>query len=136
MVNKMKRAVISARFNSDIIKVWNTVTDTKRRAWRSDLSKTEISGNGKTFIEYTKKGLPTIFNITWEQFPERYVLNLQNRHISGRWSGEFSRDGDGTRIEFSEEVTVKNPILNLFAGVYLKRKQAVFIRDLRKALGE
>ncbi|MCL1828414.1 MAG: SRPBCC family protein [Oscillospiraceae bacterium] len=133
----MKRAVTTSYFSSDIIKVWNIVTDSRRHAvWRSDLSKVEISGDGKTFIEYTKRGFPTIFNNTWEQFPERYVLNMQNRRMSGRWTGDFSRTEDGTRVEFSEEVTAKNPVMNLFAGYYLKKKQKVFIRDLKKALGE
>ena len=132
----MKRSVITANFSSDIVKVWNTVTDNRRHTWRSDLSKIEISGDGKTFIEYTKRGFPTIFTVTWEQFPERYVFNMQNQHLSGRWTGDFVRDGEGTRVEFSEEVTVKNPVFNLFAGFYLKKKQAAYVRDLRKVLGE
>lgn len=55
----MKKSSITALFKSDIEAVWSVVTDNQNYSWRSDLSKIDILGDGKTFIEYTKKGFPT-----------------------------------------------------------------------------
>ena len=50
--------------------------------------------------------------------------------------GLFTKDGSGTKIELTEEVEVANPVMNLFITSYLKKQQAAYIADLRKALGE
>ncbi|MDD3416324.1 MAG: hypothetical protein PHY47_20370 [Lachnospiraceae bacterium] len=54
----------------------------------------------------------------------------------GDTTGVFSENGTGTSIVFTEEVSVKNPIMNLLIGIYLKKQQNRYIQDLRKALGE
>lgn len=56
--------------------------------------------------------------------------------MDGRWIGLFSRDDSGTKIEFTEEVEVANPIMNLFVKAHLKKQQATYITNLRKAMGE
>lgn len=132
----MKKATITGLFNSDIQKIWDIVTDNHNYTWRSDLSKIEISGDELTFIEYTKSGFPTTFTITLKKPIERYEFDMRNQNIEGHWVGLFSQTSKGAQIEFTEEVTVKNPIMNLFAGFYLKKQQVTYINDLRKALGE
>ena len=133
----MKQFSVSAIFKSDIQKVWDIVTDNTQYAWRSDIGKVEVSDDGQTFIEYTKKGgFPTTFTITLKNTGERYEFDMQNQNMSGHWTGVFSSIDDGTKIDFTEELNVKNPIMNLFAGAYLGKQQATYINDLRKALGE
>ncbi|MCL2342589.1 MAG: SRPBCC family protein [Firmicutes bacterium] len=132
----MKKSVVMATFKSDIQKVWDTVTDNKNYSWRSDLSKIEIAADGQKFIEYAKNGFPTNFTITLKKPLERYEFEMENKNMHGHWVGIFSLEQEGTKIEFSEEVTVKNPIMNLLVGAYLKKQQAAYIADLRKALGE
>ncbi|CAB1244556.1 hypothetical protein CLOSBL3_10939 [Clostridiaceae bacterium BL-3] len=56
--------------------------------------------------------------------------------MNGHWIGVFSPVNDGTQVKFTEEISVNNPIMNLFAGFYLKRQQSRYIEDLRKELGE
>ena len=56
--------------------------------------------------------------------------------MKGYWIGKFNKIGDGTEIEFTEEVSLNNPIMNLFAGIYLKKQQELYIKDLKKALVE
>lgn len=87
-------------------------------------------------IEYTKSGFPTAFTITFKKLYERYEFNMENRNMGGHWAGLFIKTQDGTQIEFTEEVMVKNPIMNLFTGIYLKKQQAIYPADLKKALGE
>lgn len=56
--------------------------------------------------------------------------------MRGHWIGIFSKDGSGTKIEFTEEVEMTNPIMNLFVKSYLKKQQATYVADLKKVLGE
>ncbi len=53
------------------------------------------------------------------------------------WRSDLSKidvsiDGNS----FTEKVSVNNPIMNLFAGLYLKKQQSLYIADLKKELGE
>lgn len=59
----MANSNIKAIIKCDITKVWETVLTVEKYQWRSDLSKTVVI-NEKQFIEYTKKGYPTIFTVT------------------------------------------------------------------------
>lgn len=132
----MKKSSITAIFKSDIKTVWNIVTDNQNYSWRSDLSKIDILDDGKTFIEYTKNGFPTTFTIILKTPFERYEFDMQNKNMNGHWFGNFTQKQDGTEIEFVEELSIKNPIMKLFAGAYLRKQQAAYVADLRKALGE
>jgi hypothetical protein len=132
----MKKSTMTAVLGSDIQRVWDVVTDNENYAWRSDINKVETKGNGQVFIEYTKDGFPTTFTITSKKPPELYEFEMKNQHMQGRWRGIFSQKNGRTHIEFTEEVSVKNPIMNLFAKAYLRKQQTAYIADLRKALGE
>lgn len=130
------RITIKARLHSDIQKVWDIITDNYNYAWRSDLNRVSVSEDGETFIEYAKNGFPTTFSVSLKQPCERYELDMSNANMSGHWIGEFSRSENRTHLKFTEEVFVQNPIKNLFAGLYLKRRQTLYIKDLKRALGE
>ena len=132
----MKKSSITAVFKSDIQTVWNIVTDNQNYSWRSDLSKIETLDDGKTFVEYTKSGFPTTFTITLKKPFERYEFDMKNGNMTGHWYGNFKQKQGGTEIEFVEELSIKNPLMKLFAGAYLKKQQATYVADLRKALGE
>ena len=132
----MKRSSISAVLKSNIQEVWNVVTDNDNYSWRSDVSKIETHDNGNTFIEYTKSGFPTTFTITLKKPFERYEFDIKNKNIEGHWFGVFTEEHGNTKIEFTEELSIKNPIMSLFVGIYLKKQQTTYIGDLRKALGE
>jgi len=132
----MARVTISARFKSDIQMVWDIVTNNQQYGWRSDISKIEVLDDGQTFIEYTKEGFPTTFVITVKNDCERYEFAIENKNISGHWTGVFSSVDGETQVTFTEDISVKNPILNLFAAAYLKKQQATYISDLKKALQE
>lgn len=132
----MKKSTITATFKADIKKVWEVVTNNSKYDWRSDLSKIDVSSDENSFTEYTKDNFPTEFNITLKKPCERYEFDMTNNNMSGHWTGIFSSVNNGTQIEFTEEVSVNNPIMNLFAGLYLKKQQSLYIADLKKELGE
>jgi Polyketide cyclase / dehydrase and lipid transport. len=132
----MKKSTITATFKADIKKVWEVVTNNNKYEWRSDLSKIDVSVDGNSFTEYTKGNFPTKFNITSKKPYERYEFDMTNKNMNGHWTGVFSSVNDnGTQIEFTEEVSVNNLIMNLFVGLYLKKQQSLYIADLKKELG-
>lgn len=132
----MKKSIITAEFKADIKKVWKVVTDNNKYEWRSDLSKVDVSSDGNSFTEYTKDNFPTKFTVTLKKPYEKYEFDMINKNMKGHWIGTFSANNSGTQIEFTEEVSVNNPIMNLFVGLYLKKQQALYMADLKRELGE
>lgn len=124
---------IKATLNSDIKKVWETVTSLENCAWRSDLDKIEII-NDKQFVEYTKDGFSTNFTITVKESCKRYEFDMENNNMKGHWTGLFTQNGNKTEIEFTEDVTAKKLIMKPFAKSYLKKQQTQYISDLKKEL--
>ena len=126
---------IKADFQSDIHKVWETVTSAQNYTWRSDLSKTEIL-NEKQFVEYTKEGYATTFTITAAEPFKRWEFDMENGNMTGHWIGVFTQIGEYTEIDFTEDVTAKKIFMKPFVKSYLKKQQAQFISDLKTALAE
>lgn len=132
----MKKLTVIADFKSPIEKVWEIVTDNSNFKWRSDLSKIVVANDQNCFSEFTKSGFETQFVITAKNPYKRYEFSMKNKNMSGYWIGVFRRNGDSTQIEFTEQVDMSNPVMNLLAGTYIKKQQSTYISDLRKALGE
>lgn len=129
----MKRRTVTAQIPCDVETVWDIVTDNRHYAWRSDLSKIEIIDETH-FDEYTKDGFVTHFSITEKEPYQVYRFDMENQNMSGHWTGVFESCKSGTQITFTEEVKVKNPIMNLFISGYLKKQQNTYISDLIRAV--
>lgn len=85
----MAIANISAIINNDIHKVWDIVLAIdKYSTWRSDLSKTEVI-NDKKFVEHTKDGYATTFNVTMVEPYKRWEFDIENSNMKGHWIGAF-----------------------------------------------
>ena len=135
----MRSSTIEAEFSSKIEDVWKAVTNNEDYGWRSDLKKIEVSKGGKSFTEYTKDGFETKFIITNKVEFERYEFNMESRNLTGHWIGLFEKTpSGGTKITFTENITMKNPIMKLLSYIFLdlKKMQQTYISDLRKRLGE
>jgi len=128
----VKSSTVTAQFSCDCKTAWDIVTDNENFEWRSDLSKIEIIDKS-WFDEYTRDGFVTHFRITAK---EPYRFDMENQNMRGHWSGIFESCDGGTQITFTEEVQVRKRIMNLFVKGYLKRQQARYIADLRKALAK
>ncbi|MBQ3566247.1 MAG: SRPBCC family protein [Oscillospiraceae bacterium] len=124
---------IKAEIDCNIEKVWEIVTSVDKYSWRSDLSRTEIV-NDKQFIEYAKNGFSTKFSVTISEQYKRWEFDIDNDNINGHWTGIFKQKGNKTEIDFTEEVFAKKIFMKPFLKGYLKKQQAQFISDLKKAL--
>ncbi len=113
--------------------VWETVTNLKDYTWRSDLSSVEILSENQ-FVEHDKSGYATKFTITCTKPLERWEFDMENGNMRGHWVGAFAKVGENTEIEFTESVKAKKLIMKPFVRAYLKKQQARYISDLRKAL--
>ena len=129
----MANSNIKVVLECDIQRVWDIVTSLENYAWRSDLSKIEII-NEKQFVEYTKEGYPTTFTITVMKPYERWEFNMENDNMKGHWTGIFTRQGGRTEIDFTEDVTVKKWFMKPFVKAFIKKQQAQYVSDLKRAL--
>ena len=115
--------------------VWDFVLDIENYAvWRSDLSKTEVISD-KQFIEYTQDSYPTSFTVTLVEPYRRWEFDMENSNMTGHWTGIFTAKGDETEIDFTEQVEAKKLLMKPFVKSYLRKQQAQFVADIRKALG-
>lgn len=130
----MVQSKIKVEFEISLDKVWNMVTSLENFSWRSDLSKIEVIEVRKKFVEYTKDGYATTFTITHFEPMKRYEFDMNNENMSGHWIGLFQCDNGKTVIDFTENVSAKKLIMKPFVGMYLKKQQATYIADLKKAL--
>ncbi len=129
MANLSIKTIIS----KDIQTVWEKVTDVRNYGWRSDLSRTEVL-NEKKFIEYTKDGFPTVFTVTAFEPFSLWEFDIDNDNIKGHLKGVFTESDGNTEIVFTEEVSAKKFLMKPFVKAYLKKQQALFVSDLKKAL--
>ena len=132
----MANATIKVLISEELHKVWDFVLDIKNyAAWRNDLIKTEVVSD-KQFIEYSKDGHPTTFSVTRVEPYRRWEFDMDNGNMSGHWTGVFTAKGEGTEIVFTEQVKAKKLLMKPFVKLYLKKQQAQFVADLKKALQE
>ncbi len=124
---------IKAVFPAETQKVWDTVTSLTACAWRSDLDRIEVVSETK-FIEYTKEGFATTFTVTVTDPCKRWEFDMENDNMKGHWTGVFTPKGDLTEVAFTENVTAKKLLLKPFVKPFLKKQQARYISDLKKAL--
>jgi len=135
----MRKSSITATFQANIQSVWNVVTDNENYTWRSDLLKIDIFDGGNRFIEYTKDGYSTTFTVTVKEACKRYEFDMENKNFVGHWTGIFTEsENGGTKIDFTEELNIKNPIMEILSYLFmnLKKMQQTYVSDLRKKLGE
>jgi len=118
----------------DLENVWNIVVSLDNYKWRSDLSSIEIIEDGKEFVEHTKDGYATEFKITTLMPMSQYAFDMDNANMHGHWVGTFSKEQGGCFIDFTEDVTAKKIIMKPFVKGYLKKQQAIYLADLKKAL--
>ncbi len=117
----------------DVKRVWETVTSLTACAWRSDLSRVQVLSDTQ-FVEYTKDGYPTTFTTTALEPYRRWEFDLENGNIKGHWTGLFTQKDGHTLLELTEDVTAKKFFMRPLVKVYLKKQQARYIADLKRAL--
>lgn len=130
----MAVSTIRAEFQCDLEKVWDIVTSLDNYSWRSDISKIVVLKPQKEFEEHTKEGYITKFTITAFEKCKLYEFDMENNNMKGHWKGKFSYQNGKTIIDFTEDVAAKKLFMKPFVGIYLRKQQSAYIRDLKQTL--
>ena len=128
----MPTSKVTVHFPCPVERVWRTVTDLTRTAWRSDLARVEIVDETH-FIEHTKSGYATNFTVAACEPCRRWAFFMENGNMSGSWEGIFEETADGARLTCTETVNAKRWWMRPFVPGYLKRQQKRYLDDLRAA---
>ena len=129
----MATSQVAAEFSCPVETLWRTVTDLEHTGWRSDLARVEILDESR-FVEHTRNGYATCFTVTAREAPRFWAFTMENGNMSGAWEGHFVETANGSRLACSETVTAKRWWMRPFVPGYLKRQQALYLEDLRRAL--
>lgn len=130
----MTTSNIKAVLPCNLSKLWEIVLDVDDYdTWRSDLRKAEKIDE-KQFVEYTPKGYATTFSVTCVEKHKRWEFDMENSNMKGHWIGVFTPNGNETEIDFTEYIAVKKVYMKPFVKAFLKKQQAQFVADLRKAV--
>lgn len=130
----MIKTNIKITIDVPVARVWQKLTDFGNQDWRSDLKHAEMLSE-RSFVEVTKNGTKTEFEVSLVQSNQRLELQFENDYISGKWIGLFYDQGAHTTLDFTELVRCKRWWMRLFASKQLLNMQRQYIRDLLGALG-
>lgn len=87
------------------------------------------------FIEYTKNGYPTYFEIIAKDPLKEYQFNIKNSNLVGKWTGKFYTTSENkVLLDFTEEIEVKSLPMKLLAKPYLKSQQKRYMKDLENII--
>ena len=133
----MRESNILANLKSSPRSIWEIIINNEDYFWRSDLEKIEIVDETK-FIEYHKSGNKTVF-IVVDKIPyEEYRLNIFHDKFTGERILRLEEEKDGTNLELSEKIEMNDKLTELlsYMSMNIKMEQKIYIRDLKKKLGE
>ena len=133
----MRESNILANLKSSPRNIWEIIINNEDYFWRSDLEKIEIVDETK-FIEYHKSGNKTVF-IVVDKIPyEEYRLNIFHDKFTGERILRLEEEKDGTTLELSEKIEMNDKLTELlsYMSMNIKMEQKIYIRDLKKKLGE
>lgn len=138
-MSKARVAEATAYFKSDIKSVWDVVINNEDYNWRSDIKKIETTAGGTQWKEYYDNEKYTKFALIEKVKYIRYIFKMENDMFIGHWTGHFyHNDKSGTKVVFTENVFIKNPIIRIISGLFwnLEKIQQTYIRDLKIKLQE
>lgn len=130
----MARVCEKVILSADIERVWELLTSyDKYPLWRSDLKMVDVVGD-KYFMETSTDNKRLMFYIIKSEPCSLLTIDFKNDILSGSWTGRLRKDNEKTVIDITEELYTKKLLLRPFIKGYLKKQQAVFIEDMKRAL--
>ena len=134
----MRKSTIVQHLSAPPETVWDVVTNHQDIEWRSDLSRVEVSLDGRHFTEFSTNGHSTSFSILEKTPYERYAFSMRSNIFSGEWEEPTFPEPPRGRPTLSSQETLQMrnicwQILSYFL-LPLKKKQKAYIRDLQRKL--
>ncbi|MFN8721371.1 MAG: SRPBCC family protein [Rhodospirillales bacterium] len=127
-----------ARLPAPPSRVFALVTDVEGQArWRRDVADVRPTADGTGWIDRTRRGAEIVFRTVTKE-PDRLfeIAYTASLGFSGRWTGTFAPDGDGTRLAIVETVTTPGIVGRLLGRLLAPpgHHADLYLEDLRKAL--
>ncbi|MDO5294476.1 MAG: polyketide cyclase [bacterium] len=123
-------------FNEAPQKLFLIMTNNKEYTWRSDIKKIEEIENGRSFIGYTKKNVPTLYHITKRIPNKEYCFTMENNDFHGKWAGFLQESGQGTTLTITETIQLKNKWTKPFVKRSIEKWQTSYLNDLTIAINK
>jgi uncharacterized protein YndB with AHSA1/START domain len=131
-----------ATINAPPDTIWRALTDVEAfPSWRSDVSRVELlpAANGrKTWREIGKDGTITFEEVVAEP-PRRLVGRIADPSLpfGGSWTYDVASDGAGSRVTFTEEGVVRNPVYRFMSRFVFGHHatQEAYLRALGRKFG-
>lgn len=109
-----------------------------QKEWRSDIGKVEVSPDGKRWTEFPDDGSTLAFRLVESRPARTFVIAYKSSlGFEGFWRAELAPEGNGTRGQFAEEVTIPNPFLRAIGRLASPPGQHLdlYLQDLRRVTG-
>ncbi|QMW21581.1 SRPBCC family protein [Sandaracinobacteroides saxicola] len=133
------RAERDMRFAASPAQVHARISDVVgQSAWRSDVGRVEISGDGRRWREFPVAGGAMDFHLVESRPAERFAIAYTSSlGFEGRWRAELAPSGNGTRGHFVEEVAIPSPMMRGLARLASPPGQHLdlYLHDLRRVSG-
>ena len=130
------RTAREVQFAASPEQVHGRISDVRgQKAWRSDISKVEVSGDGKQWTEFPDDGSTLAFRLIENRPASTFVIAYKSSlGFEGLWRAGLEPDGNGTRGVFAEEVTIPNPFLRAIGRMTSPPAQHLdlYLQDLRR----
>jgi len=114
-------------------KIYKVITDTVNYHWRSDLSEIKVI-DANHFIEYSKKNVPTFFEVIKKIKNKYYEVSINNNEIEGTAIITLRPVDDGTELIIKEELEILDNKKRILGKIYLKKRQNKYIANLKQHL--
>lgn len=70
-------------------------------------------------MEYPKKGNPITFMVRAKEPSSLYEVTMTDDKVfKGHWRGYFESHSDGTKVTFTEAVTIANPLYRILSPLF------------------
>jgi hypothetical protein len=119
--------------------VYARISDVRgQKAWRSDIGKVEVSADGKRWTEFPDDGSTLSFRLVESRPATTFAIAYKSSlGFKGIWRAELEPQGNGTRGQFVEEVTIPNPFLRAIGRLTSPPGQHLdlYLMDLRRVTG-
>lgn len=136
-------ATRSARFSKSPAEVFALVADFQNgKTWRTGLEKTEMLDprGGKTcFREHTDFG-PITYVVVTSIPGEKLVTKIDDPDLGfgGQWTFRLTPDGEGTRLEITEDGFVTNVMMRTMSRLFFSPTATMetYLADVGKKFGD
>ncbi|MBD2666973.1 SRPBCC family protein [Richelia sinica] len=118
--------------------VFQTVTDVAGQTrWRKDIKAVRMPASGRSWTEETIQGTVIDFQVLHQQTNSRFEIEfISTQGFCGTWTGIFTPYAQGTMLEITETIAIRNPMVKIISRIFAVTDHLVdtYIMELKAAV--